>query len=230
MHKLATFILSILFLCLCSSDILAQEYSPLSFRLHLQPQVSSLNPYDPGFISDESLITPSFAFGVEVSKNLSKHVEISLGYHYSSQAGNYSLRECNSIAPVLDFIGGNIGARRNYQCPTPRGKIRMNKIPVSLGFRIIQNEKFMSRISMGPQLQFILNPPTWGLYNYKKASLAFMTEWSNYFKLSKNLALVTGVRVDRGVTSIDHNSLDRAIGNSLGLVLGAEYTLWTESK
>lgn len=218
-------------LCLMSgisTKLAAQQTSPLSLRFHLQPQVSTLQPYDPAFISTQSSVASGFAFGMEATRSISKHAEISLGYYYSVQAGNYSVVSCDrAIGTSFSNIG--FGARRANNCPHPRGRIRISKIPLSLGLRIIRKEKFMSRLSFGPQIQIILNPPFWGLYTYKKASLAFMTEWSNYFKLSKNLSLVVGLRADRGITPIDHNSLDRSLGNSMGLLVGAEYAIWSKS-
>jgi len=213
---------------LLSAPLWSQQHPELSLRLHLQPQVSSLQPYDEGFISKEPSVSPSFAFGVEASRNLSKRFELSLGYLYASQAGNFSLVDCDAapnLLAVADFIGNRVAP-----CPMPRGKVRLAKIPVSLGWRIIQKDKFMSRLSLGPQIQLLLNPPKWGLYDYQKVSLALMTEWANYIKLSNSFSVVAGLRLDRSTGPLDHNSLERSIANSLGLVVGVEYSYWREKR
>lgn len=229
MNKLTFTITLLLIIGIHINPILSQNNPVVSLRLHLQPQVSSLNPYDPGFISDENRVAPSMAFGIEATKNLSDKFELSIGYSYSSQAGNYSLVECDralNFNAIFDPITDNVGNR--LRCPMPRGKIRLTKIPIALGWRFFEKDRFMSRISAGPQFQLLLNPPRWGLYNYKKVSAAFMLEISSYYKLTKHLSLVAGLRADRGLTPLDHNALDRSIGNSLGLLVGIEYTYWSD--
>lgn len=234
MKKLYYFISYLIVFGLTTSWLNGQPYSPLSFRLHVQPQASSLSPYDAGFISTESLVSPSFAFGIEVSRNLSKHLEISAGYHYSAQAGNYRFVWCDFMPETLNFIGPT-GSRLSDRiggpdCPLPRGKVRLFKVPLFLGWRFIQKKKYMSRLSFGPQLQASLTQSYIWLHRYRRFSLAFMTEWSNYFRLSKDFSLVAGIRLDRNVTALDLNNEHNSLGNSLGLVLGAEYTLWTQAR
>ena len=215
----------------------AQEAPAFSLRLSVQPQVSSLNPYDPGFISSSERIIPSLAFGIEASRSINKDLEISVGYFYSKQAGNFSLVGCspgfvtgpsNSNFAVFDPIVDRIGP--GSPCPRPRHNINLIKIPVSLGWKVIRKDNYLGRLSFGPQIQFLLSPPYYGLYDYKGISAAFMLEWANYFKLSNNISLVAGIRTDRSLTAMDHNNDANSLGNTLGISLGIEYSHWKQKK
>jgi len=219
----------------------AQEAPSFSLRLSIQPQVSGLNPYDAGFISSSERIIPSLAFGIEASKSLNESLEISVGYHYSNQAGNFSLVECSPFFVFSPSDGINNSINFNPRssdrigpgspsCPFPRHNINLIKIPVSLGWKLIRKENYMGRLGFGPQIQFLLTPPRYGLYDYKGLSGAFMLEWANYFKLSNNVSLVAGIRADRSFTAIDHNNDSNSLGNSLGINLGIEYSHWKQKK
>lgn len=211
----------------------AQEAPAFSLRLSVQPQVSGLNPYDAGFISSSERVIPSLAFGIEASKSLNEVFEISAGYYYSNQAGNFSLVECSpglGIASGFNAVFDPITDRIGPGCPLPRHSINLIKIPVSLGWKVIRKDNYMARLGFGPQLQFLLTPPNYGLYDYKGLSGAFMLEWANYFKLSNNVSLVAGIRADRSFTSIDHNYDSNSYGNTLGINLGIEYSHWKQKK
>lgn len=224
-----------LFIFLLPKGIQAQEVPTLSLRLSVQPQVSGLNPYDAAFISSSERIIPSMAFGIEASKSIHKVVELSIGYHYSSQAGNFSLVSCSPVRisgpsnfavfdPIVDRVGPG------SSCPRPRHNIKLIKIPISLGWKVIRKKNYMGRLGFGPQLQFLLSPPYHGLYDYRGLSAAFMLEWANYFKLSNNVSLVAGIRADRSMTPLDHNNDGNSLGNTLGINLGIEYSHWKQKK
>ncbi|MDW3648373.1 MAG: hypothetical protein R8P61_14985 [Bacteroidia bacterium] len=231
MNKFLLYIFSALLLFPAAMS--AQDAPAFSLRLSIQPQVSALNPYDAGFISSSERVIPSLAFGIEASKSINKKLELSVGYFYSNQAGNFSLVECS---PSAEFVAGNravfdpIVDRVGPSCPLPRHNINLIKIPVSLGWKVIRKDNYMGRLGFGPQIQFLLTPPNYGLYDYKGLSAAFMLEWANYFKVSNNISLVAGIRADRSLSAIDHNYDTPSLGNTLGISLGIEYSHWKQKK
>ncbi|MEM6805628.1 MAG: hypothetical protein AAF696_29795 [Bacteroidota bacterium] len=224
--------ISILLLFFWSGLLLSQKYPEFSLSLQIQPQVSSLQPYDEGFISQSERINPGFSFGLEISRSINKDLEIVGGYHLSSQAGNFSLVECDRayVDPLSTNSSAEFfpGTNRIIACPLPRHRINIAKIPLGISWKFIQKDRFMSRLGLGPQLQFTLTNPGWGLHPYKRAHAAMFINWVNHFKLSNSFSLLAGLRADRSLGALDRNPEARSIGSSLGLFLGLEYSYWKE--
>lgn len=220
--------ISIFLFTLWSSWLFGQRYPVFSLNLQIQPQVSSLQPYDEGFISSSERINPGFSFGLELSRSINKHLEILLGYQLSSQAGNFTRLACD-IAYV-DPLSNNFvpNSDRLFACPLVRHRISIAKIPLGISWKFAQKDKYMSRLGLGPQIQFTLTNPIWGIHTYKRFHSAIFLSWANHFKLSNSFSLLAGLRADRSLGSLDKNPEARSTGSSLGLFIGLEYSYWKE--
>lgn len=171
-------------------------------------QISYFSPYDNYFSGKHSL--SGFSFGVEGSRWISPKWDVGIGYYFSKQVGNTEAYDCLRIGP--------------NPCPQKRAKVNFMKIPVSFGWYGIQKKRYSSKISLGPQIQLLFSDPYLGRPDYKKMSLGFVSDWTNYFVISKQFDFVAGLRFDQSLTNADETR-DKSRIKSIAFHLGINCNL-----
>ncbi|MEM6805627.1 MAG: hypothetical protein AAF696_29790 [Bacteroidota bacterium] len=197
------------FIFLLASSLYAQENGRHNIRLSVAQQASFFSPHEDDF-PDHDRRYSNFSFGVEALRMINSKLDISLGYYYANQLGNTETFDC-------------LVARDN-SCPTRRGKIQLIKMPLGLGWYIIQTDKFRSRLGLASQFQLNFSRIYIGRPDYKKFSLGLAGEWGNYFHLKNNIDFYLGLRYDRSLSKVDE-SRGKSHFSSLGLQLGLSHDL-----
>lgn len=191
------------------TSLYAQDKGRHNIRVILAQQASFFSPYEDDFPDHDNRFS-NFSFGAEAFRMINSNVDISLGYYYSNQVGNTEAFDCLVVG--------------NRICPTRRTKIHLIKMPIGLGWYMIQTDTYKSRLGLASQFQLNFTRLYAGRPDYKKFSLGLAGEWGNYFRLQNKLEFYLGLRYDCSLTSVDENG-GKSHFSSMGLQVGLSHDL-----